>query len=481
MPWAVGLLALVVGGWESWRPGPWHDEIATLTAAERSWGALFTMLHHVDAVHGLYYVIAKSWGILWGPSVDSLRVLSVLAVAATSVLLTRLAASLWTPVAGLVAGVGFVLLPRAQWSATEARSYALSALLVTIVVVCLVRTLERGGRWWAGYGLALWAAGALFVYSMLMLPVLVAVVVLQRPPARWMQRFWAVTTGALLGVAPIALLTMGQRSQVAWLQRVTSWKTALAGPAAVFFDHTRPVGLVVWGLLLLAGLVVLVWNTRRPLSEGTGLLRPAAVLTLVLGWSVVPLATLELVSTEYALFYPRYLTLSGPGVALLLGACAVGPAARWRAAVALGLVAAVAYGPWKDARRWDSKDVLPQVAATVSSDRKPGDDVLFPAPKRSDRTPRIAMYAYPEAFSGMTDLTLKDSFETSGQLWETNLPLASVASRLATARRIIRVGYGTVQGLSPEEQRLLRAAGLRLTRQDRMGGWSVMVFDRKPQ
>ena len=49
LPIAVGLLAIAVAGWKIWVPGMWHDEVATLVAADRSLGSLARMLREVDA------------------------------------------------------------------------------------------------------------------------------------------------------------------------------------------------------------------------------------------------------------------------------------------------------------------------------------------------------------------------------------------------------------------------------------------------
>ena len=50
------LAALAVGGYRLGGPSLWRDEAYTLTTAQRSFGQIFALLLHVDAVHGPYYL-----------------------------------------------------------------------------------------------------------------------------------------------------------------------------------------------------------------------------------------------------------------------------------------------------------------------------------------------------------------------------------------------------------------------------------------
>jgi hypothetical protein len=109
MPWPVALVALVVAGWNCWMPGLWHDDVATLVAAERSWPSLFAMLTQVDTVHGFYYVLMHLWLDVVDYSPLTLRLPSVMAVAGTSVVLAKLGQRLWNPAAGAVAALTFVM------------------------------------------------------------------------------------------------------------------------------------------------------------------------------------------------------------------------------------------------------------------------------------------------------------------------------------------------------------------------------------
>ncbi|PRC47909.1 hypothetical protein C6A85_82530, partial [Mycobacterium sp. ITM-2017-0098] len=60
-PSLVGLLAVVLGVAGAERPSFWVDEAATISAATRPMPDLWALLHHVDAVHGLYYLLMHGW------------------------------------------------------------------------------------------------------------------------------------------------------------------------------------------------------------------------------------------------------------------------------------------------------------------------------------------------------------------------------------------------------------------------------------
>src|SRR5215475_10225156 len=94
----------VLGVWGLARDSAYsNDEAATRIAAQLTLGQLYHLLRHIDAVHGLYYLLMQGWTV-FGNSPALLRVPSLLAmiaaVALTSVLAIRLTRSGW---AGLFA------------------------------------------------------------------------------------------------------------------------------------------------------------------------------------------------------------------------------------------------------------------------------------------------------------------------------------------------------------------------------------------
>ena len=102
-----------------------NDEVATRWAALLSLHQLARLLRHVDAVHGLYYLLMHGWMAV-GTSPAVMRIPSVIsmavAVALTVIIGRRLTGSGW---AGLFAGLIVALTPAISYYAQTARSYAL--------------------------------------------------------------------------------------------------------------------------------------------------------------------------------------------------------------------------------------------------------------------------------------------------------------------------------------------------------------------
>src|SRR5579859_8173344 len=61
IPTAVTMIVML---WGITAPSYWRDEAATLSATSRSLPQLLRMLGHIDAVHGLYYLLL--WPVVHG-------------------------------------------------------------------------------------------------------------------------------------------------------------------------------------------------------------------------------------------------------------------------------------------------------------------------------------------------------------------------------------------------------------------------------
>ena len=128
---AALILGTLLGmAWAS-RPSYWFDEAATLSAAERSPGRLWTLLHHVDAVHGLYYGLMSGWVRLVGTGEAATRAFSAVGLGVTCGLVALLGAELGGRRLAWSSGLAAVVLPGLAWSGTEARQFSWSAALAT--------------------------------------------------------------------------------------------------------------------------------------------------------------------------------------------------------------------------------------------------------------------------------------------------------------------------------------------------------------
>jgi mannosyltransferase len=102
-----------------------NDEVASRWAASLSLGQLAHLLRHIDAVHGLYYLMLHGW-MAAGTSPAVLRIPSVIGMSAAAALMVilcrRLTGSGW---AGLFAGLIMATTTSDSFYAQTARSYAL--------------------------------------------------------------------------------------------------------------------------------------------------------------------------------------------------------------------------------------------------------------------------------------------------------------------------------------------------------------------
>jgi mannosyltransferase len=215
---------LVLGWWGIARDNSMgNDEVATRWAALLPLRELAHLLGHVDAVHGLYYLLMHGWVAL-GSSPVVLRIPSVIAMAVAAVLMViigrRLTGSGW---AGLFAGLIMVLTPSISFYAQTARSYAMVFACVLGSTLALMYALEAEAagrasrRRWLVYAVLVALGGYLNEMSLLVLAAHAVTVLLARygQPAveRWL---WAAGGGAAL-VVPLVLLSIKEHAALGWV------------------------------------------------------------------------------------------------------------------------------------------------------------------------------------------------------------------------------------------------------------------------
>ena len=333
---AIALLTVTLAGSGAARPSLWFDEAATISAANRSVPHLWQMLHNIDAVHGIYYLMMHGWYVVFPATEFASRLSSAIAAgmaAAGVVVLGKLISSRSVAV---TAGLVFAVLPRVTWAGMETRSYALSMAAAVWLTVLCVRAARRGRpRRWLVYGVSLVAAVALNVFLILIVPAhAVAVLAYARRPRSF--GYWAAATAAAtLAVIPFLLFAQTQLFQVQWISRLgTATVTGILHEQ--YFDQSVAAAVVA-GVILVAAMIC------GPLF-GAG--RPGRLIALTLTWMAAPTIALLLYSVvQHPIYYPRYLSFTVPAFALLLGVCIV-TVGRSRAGItALLLVLAVAGMP----------------------------------------------------------------------------------------------------------------------------------------
>jgi mannosyltransferase len=183
-PAIVAVFAVAVCAAGAARPSFWFDEAATISASTRTVPELSRLIHNIDAVHGLYYLLMHGWFAIFPETEFWSRVSSCLAVGIAAAGVVVVAKQFSTRTVAVCAGIVFAILPRATWAGIEARSYALTAagaVWLTVLVVAAAR--RNAAAMWPLYGLALVLSTLLNVFVVLMVlvhAVVVAVVAEKR-------------------------------------------------------------------------------------------------------------------------------------------------------------------------------------------------------------------------------------------------------------------------------------------------------------
>ncbi|CAN5201955.1 glycosyltransferase family 39 protein [soil metagenome] len=494
-PAAIGGVAFLLSVAFSWVPSLWFDEAATISATQRGWPELWRMLTHVDAVHGLYYVVMHLWFDLVGYSPATLRLPSALAVGVAAALVVVLVLRFASTRVAVISGTVFALLPRITWAGTEGRSYAVTTALAVALTLLFVSAWRRGSApiaariaWWAAYGLLAVLASTTFLYLVFVVAAHgVTAVWTRRAAGRSAQRSligWAVSAGAsALVVAPLASAASRQSAQVDWIAPIDAG-TFHAVFVTQWFLGSPLLAVLGWALILVS--CFSLWRNRHGGGIAGESSRPSPTAASVfLPWLIVPTVGLLLASvTVSPLYSPRYLTFSAPAAAVLI-AIAISTLRRRRlVAAVLVLSAALAAPQYLHQRMPEAKQnsSWSEVAGFIASQRSP--DAAIPqaviyGPVRQHKaaTTRVIAYSYPEAFSGLIDVKLKTPAAETGQLWETRYPLDQVTDRFTGVNTVWLVTSDR-QDWRPSVTAKLADLGYSLADEHAFTGVNVLRFER---
>ncbi|WP_327350296.1 glycosyltransferase family 39 protein [Streptomyces sp. NBC_01304] len=219
--WAPPVAGLVTGLWGITGPSTWTDEIVTMDVARRSWPQLVEMLGHVDAVHGLHYVLMYLVGQVAGVSEFTMRLPSALAMAVAAAGLSWLGRQLGGPRLGLYAGLILAVMPTASRYAQEARSFAFVMAVAVLATGTLVKALSGSRRWATGYAVLIALLGWFNVIGLLLVAAHLVTVALRRPGRRVVIRLLLAQTAGIAAVVPLLVIGFAQRSAVGEIQPIT--------------------------------------------------------------------------------------------------------------------------------------------------------------------------------------------------------------------------------------------------------------------
>jgi mannosyltransferase len=301
----------------------WLDEAASVSIASQHGGALGAALAHDGGNMLGYYALLHVLIGWFGSGSLVIRIPSALGAGATVALLAMLGLRLFGRRTALLAGLlGAVSLSMIYWG-QNARAYTLMLALICGSVLSFVWLVESPrGAWrpWVVYVIVTTAALYAGLEAVLVIPAQLLILAWHRPRVR-------PVVGAVVAVAvccvPLAVLALSRGSgQLFWVPS-PSYKTLRQvvqslGSAGLEPNFYTPTGrwLLFLTLALTLAAAVRVGYGLRPGADR----RRAWQSTLVLGWLVLPLAITAVISElSQSIFQARYLLVSLPAVALLLG------------------------------------------------------------------------------------------------------------------------------------------------------------------
>jgi mannosyltransferase len=486
------LAELAVGGYRIGAPSLWRDEAATISGSQRPLGAIMSLALHQDAVHGAYYLLMHVVIAVGGISATTLRFPSLvamcLATGLTAALGRRLAAASGLPapaLTGMLAGLLLVVVPLTTRYAQEARPYALTTLFAVLATYLLVRA-AASDRWpfWAGYAAALTLTGLMDLFAVLLalahgLSLLAARSSVTRSTVR---RWVAACAASAVLLAPLAVLSVQQSSQLNWVTRPDP-----STVATLMRDFSGTTALIP----LIALLGILGCVAGRGVKRGTGL----TLAIVALPWLIASPVVLLAVSLIHPVYVERYVVFCLPALSLLVAAglvwlptvtrqvlaqhgtealkaraLAVVPSVLLAAAVVAALI-----GPQRAIRLPTARaDNLRAVAAVLSANERPGDAVLY----LPWDTALVGM-AYPAAFDHLDNVGLGESPVASATL--RGLPAASrvVVTRLRGIRRVWTVQWAQpLPSAGPVRTGLVTASGMRQVRRWRISSVLLVLYAR---
>jgi len=445
----LGALGLILSASGSWIPSLWGDEVTSVLSSERSLPSLFTMLGHVDAVHGTYYFILHFWVDVFGASPFSVRFPSAIAVGVMAAGVVFLGSRLGGARMGVIAGIVAVLIPRSTYMGEEARGYAMSAaaaVWLTLLLVKLVSDLAPRKRLWVLYGIGVAVCGYIFLFSLLVL-VAHAVLVLSLR-RRSLTKTWgkSLALGFVLAL-PVIIFGASERNQIAFLAD-RSDATFADITVGQWFENDW-TAVLAWLLILVAIAVPVIGYLRGRLSPGshswftTETQSGPRFTPLIVTWLVAPTVILVAVNTVHPIYSSRYLSFCVPAVALVIASLLTRLRRSWIAGAILVALAATSAGSYIHDRGPYAKNGSDWAAdaAVIQADAQAGDGVVFDESTKPSKDPRLAMGGYPAAFSGLKDIEIKSPWYDTTTWHDSVYPLSDVTDRLAGVSTVWLIEY----------------------------------------
>lgn len=342
----------------------WLDELGTWWVVKDGFG---DAVHRALTFHGqspLYYLIVWSTRVVGGHSEAILRLPSLLAAVASTILLYRLARNLIGREVARLSVLVFVATQTVAFEASEARPYAMATLAAIASTYALVRWLDDGRRWLPGLVYALLAIAVVwlhYLFALVLAAHAVYAVVRQRRGETGVsvRRLVAVALIVIAGIVPLAI------QLVSLWDRRSSLSIPIYTSGEFFAVALMPP--VLAASVFLGALIARLWDRVRiaPVSARS------STLVLLGTWLLFPVVTLYLISatTPVNLFSTRYFVSAMPALAILAGwgIASLEPAAVRRiVAASLAFMSVLAFGStmkgledWRGAAAFEREEADP--------------------------------------------------------------------------------------------------------------------------
>lgn len=464
----AGLLAFVYSGFGVWHPSFWTDEAATLSAVRRDFPDLMAMLGNIDAVHGAYYFLIFGWTRIFGFSELALRMPSLIALAVSALLMVELGRKISSVYMGFIAAALLVVMPRAQYAATDARSYALTVLGAVAATYLLVSIRENPRRAkWVLYAVAGLLTVSLSFYCIFLLIAHAVTVVLDPRLRKEWRGIAAASTAWLAPALYVGIIASGQQFQISWIRPVGPAFPLEFALLQFFGDgyftidgRVSPVPTPGEDLSTIA-LAILMWTAA---AVGLVLYRRHFLVRLALPWLLLPAAAVIGASlvTGGNYYLPRYLTFALPALALLAAAPAAAGGYRSAGKVrggmavvaAAALIASVpSYLGQRSQYGRDPQDDFRHIASSVERLSEPGDAFVM-GPARD-----LAYQAYPDSYEGLADPTKGISATEWKRIFNQRFDVATSAPKILQHPVVILIETTGDTSLAEALQKIGYSAG----------------------
>lgn len=294
----------------------WHDEGFSAMIINESVGDIIAKT--INDVHPpFYYLVLHFWQSIFGSSVISLRGFSVACGIATVLLLYLLLRKITDEKVAKLGAFFAAIGPFLVRYSDEMRMYSLAALLAVAATYLLVTALQARSRkrwlWWTAYGLIVAAGMYTQYFFVLLVPVHVAYALYTH---KWKLAHLLRDSGWWLGnLLAGGLFAIWLPSMIAQLSRVQQgfW---IPPTSIESIPNTISYFMVYSNMLTpILGYTLIVALALSPLFL---VKRERANAWLLVGWLIVPMLVVFLLSISRPVFLDRYFTYSAPAFYALL-------------------------------------------------------------------------------------------------------------------------------------------------------------------